>query len=96
MPESLQCLSCHIGTVKQTRATFSQWLDGQLIMLPNCVAWKCDICSALQYDDATIRRVELVVGSQIQRHQHAHPKPAKPNPMSRQATTPNGGEPSDG
>lgn len=68
MAESLQCRTCHIGIVKQTRVTFTEWLGEQLVMLPNCPARQCDVCGELEYDRATVRRVELLLGSQIQQY----------------------------
>lgn len=66
----VQCLNCRVGTLRLTRATYAQWHGQQLVLVPNVLARKCDVCGDFAYEDEALTRVELLLGSHIER-----PKP---------------------
>ena len=84
-PEAIQCLSCRIGTLRRGKATDAMWLGGQLVLVPNVAAWQCDVCGDFAYDDETLTRVELLLGSQIERPGPHRAHLARSGPSSRSA-----------
>ena len=95
-PESIACLNCHIGTLQRTRATYTQWLNGHLLVVPDVAAWRCDMCGDFAYDDEMLVRVELLLGSQIERRKLNRAQQHKRGQAALLPPTPNQGEPSDG
>ena len=68
MPHKLvQCLNCRIGTLRRGKATYAQPLGRKLVVVPNVSAWQCDVCGDFAYEDEVLVRVELLLGSQIER-----------------------------
>ena len=63
----VQCLNCRIGTLRRGKATYTQWFGDDLVLVPNVSAWQCDVCGDFAYEDETLARVELLLGSQIER-----------------------------
>lgn len=62
MDPTTQCEICHIGTRRPQKTTYTVWVDGQLILLPNVVAWVCDMCADAEYESETIEWLELLLG----------------------------------
>ena len=59
IPEFIQCLNCRIGTLRRGKATYAQWLDDQLVLVPNVSAWQCDVCGDFAYDEERRSRVRF-------------------------------------
>ncbi len=57
-----QCEICHIGTRHPQRTTYTVWVDGRLILLPNVTAWVCDVCADAEYESEAIEWLELLLG----------------------------------
>lgn len=94
---AIQCLNCRLGTLKLGSATYTQWLGSQLVLVPNVLAWQCDVCGDFAYDDETLTRVELLLGSQIERRKPATDRQSQAGSGSHSSTkTPSKGELSDG
>jgi YgiT-type zinc finger domain-containing protein len=57
------CNHCHIGSLEPHRATYTQWHDGQFIILPNVPARRCDFCGEVFFDNDAMIRLILLLGS---------------------------------
>ena len=44
-------------------ATYTSWLDGKLVVLPNVDGWLCDVCGEFLHDPEAVARTELLLGS---------------------------------
>jgi YgiT-type zinc finger domain-containing protein len=56
------CERCHIGSVKPHRATYSQWHDGEFVIVPGLAAWRCDFCGDIFFDSEDLDRLFLLLG----------------------------------
>jgi YgiT-type zinc finger domain-containing protein len=60
--ERFICPNCHMGHMDLRLTTYVQQYGGTLISVPNTPAWICDVCHARQFDDASIRWIEAMIG----------------------------------
>jgi len=49
--------------MKLTTTTFVQVFEGTLIHAPDTAAWQCDSCGETYFADATLRRIEALIGT---------------------------------
>lgn len=63
MTDNKQCETCHIGTLHAMQATYTSWIDDQLIIVPNIEAWLCDVCADFWHEPDAIARIEMLLGS---------------------------------
>ena len=73
-PDTIQCLNCRIGNLRQKDVTDAQWLGDQLVLVPNVTTWQCDVCGDFAYDDETLVRVDFLLGGSAGRSDLPHPK----------------------
>lgn len=92
MDNAIQCLNCRLGTLREARATHAQWLGEELVLVPGVAAWRCDVCGDFAYDDETLTRVELLLGSRIEQDGQSAAGESDPSASDR----PRKGEVSDG
>lgn len=59
------CSNCYIGSLQPGQTTLSCWLEGQLVVLPGISAERCDFCGEIFYDQDTMNRLTLLLGSEI-------------------------------
>lgn len=57
------CPACLVGRMRLTTTTYVQVYDGTLIHAPNTAAWQCDTCGETYFADATLRRIEALIGT---------------------------------
>ena len=62
MDSEMQCTVCHIGTRHERRATYTQWVEGQLALLPDVPVWVCDVCDDVEFDEESIAQLEMLLG----------------------------------
>ena len=60
--ERIICPNCHMGHLDLRLTTYVQQYGGTLISVPNTPAWVCDVCHERQFDDASIQRIEALIG----------------------------------
>jgi YgiT-type zinc finger domain-containing protein len=60
--EQFMCPNCHMGHMDLRLTTYVQQYGNTLISVPNTPAWICDVCHARQFDDASIQRIEALIG----------------------------------
>lgn len=82
-PDVIQCFSCRIGNLRRKEVTDGQLVGDQLILVPNVMAWQCDVCGDFAYDDETLTRVDFLLGSSMRRSgpsqlQHSRSGPGGP------------------
>ncbi len=80
------CPACLVGRMRLTTTTFVQVLDGTLIHAPNTTAWQCDTCGETYFADATLRRIEALIGT-------GGLPPNRHEPAPRESLTPPGEAP---
>jgi YgiT-type zinc finger domain-containing protein len=56
------CAVCHVGSLRPHRATYARWHEGQFVIRPGMLAWRCDFCGMTFYDDAALARLALLLG----------------------------------
>lgn len=56
------CSNCHIGTRHLQRVTLTYWAGDQLVLIPNKIAWVCDVCAETITDPAPIEELEHLLG----------------------------------
>ncbi len=66
------CDICHIGAMQPLTATYTAWLDGNLVVLPNVDGWMCDVCGEFVHDQETVTRTELLLGSRTRSVHDGH------------------------
>ena len=59
----MKCEFCRIGTLRAKTITYTRVYNDHLISMPNVTAWVCDVCGDLLYDQTTVLRLELLLGS---------------------------------
>ncbi len=75
------CDVCHIGTLRPRHTTYTRWLAGKLIIIPNILILVCDMCGEVTTDDESIRMLEDLIGTEDEVI-HGSTRPVEaPNPM---------------
>jgi hypothetical protein len=59
---SSTCPHCQIGNLHPTAETYSMVFGSSVLSAPNIPAWRCDICSYLEYDEDALMRLDLLIG----------------------------------
>jgi YgiT-type zinc finger domain-containing protein len=55
------CPFCHIGRIRQTFLTYTEWYDRRLVVIPNTPAQICDHCGEKVFDPAVIDRLQSLL-----------------------------------
>lgn len=63
----MSCEHCRIGHYQSILTPYIQWLDGQIMIIPNAPALSCDVCGYLEYDAAFIHKLNHLL-EQFSRH----------------------------
>jgi YgiT-type zinc finger domain-containing protein len=56
------CNVCH-GQVKQTTITYTQWIDGRVIVVENVPAWRCEQCGETYFDPQIVAKLQALIWS---------------------------------
>ena len=56
------CPVCHVGKLREKKATFTQVYDGQVIVMPNVSALVCDVCGERTMDPDTLLNLSGLLG----------------------------------
>lgn len=59
---SLTCPHCQIGKLRTAAETYTVVYGGTLLSAPDVPAWRCDICAYLEFDEASLWRLDLLLG----------------------------------
>jgi YgiT-type zinc finger domain-containing protein len=59
------CPTCHIGQMRETFATYTQWYEGQLIVAPNVPAQVCDYCDEIRYHPLVLERLNQLLWAEV-------------------------------
>lgn len=54
----MNCEYCHIGHIQSTLVPYLQWLEGQIMVIPNAPAFSCDICGYMEYDGDFVQKLD--------------------------------------
>lgn len=56
------CPHCQTGTLGLQRVVYARWYGPHFVTIPNFPGWLCDVCGSLEYDEAALEQVRLVLG----------------------------------
>jgi len=56
------CPACGVGKLTQTQRTYIHIYGGTLVHVPGVLAWRCDVCHLVIFDEIALGRIELLVG----------------------------------
>lgn len=56
------CPVCH-SKMEHQMTTFTQWVEGRLIVIENVPAWVCEQCGETFYDPDIVERIQNIVWS---------------------------------
>jgi hypothetical protein len=59
---SSTCPHCQIGNLHPVVETYSMVFGSSVLSAPDIPAWRCDICSYLEYDEDALMRLDLLIG----------------------------------
>lgn len=59
---SKSCNVCH-GELKQQVTTYTQWYEGQFIVIENVPAWVCGRCGETYYDPNVVEQIQSLIWS---------------------------------
>lgn len=59
------CLVC-TGKVEQQLINYTQWYEGQLIVIENVPAWVCMQCGETTFDPAVVERIQNLIWSKAE------------------------------
>lgn len=57
-----KCNICQ-GKLEQQITTYTQWYQGQLIVIENVPAWVCEQCGETYYDPDVVERIQSTIWS---------------------------------
>jgi hypothetical protein len=60
--ETFICPCCQIGHCHPGRVTYVAMADDQPVIVPDVLAWTCDVCQYREYDREAIRQLESLLG----------------------------------
>ncbi|RMH00391.1 MAG: YgiT-type zinc finger protein [Chloroflexi bacterium] len=55
------CEQCRIGRYRSTCATYVQWHEGQIMVIPNAPAYHCDVCGHFFYDNGFLSKLNYLL-----------------------------------
>jgi YgiT-type zinc finger domain-containing protein len=76
---SLACPHCQAGNLRLKRVVYARWYGRHFVTIPNFPSWVCDVCGGLEYDQAALEQVRLVLGREGATPAEAA-RPASPSP----------------
>jgi YgiT-type zinc finger domain-containing protein len=59
------CPSCHIGHLREERSTYTQWHEGQLVIVPNVPSQVCDYCGETSYHPVVLERLQQLLRADV-------------------------------
>jgi YgiT-type zinc finger domain-containing protein len=59
------CPICHIGQMREAHVTYTQWHEGQLIVVPNVPAQVCDYCDETHYHPVVLERLNQLLWAEV-------------------------------
>jgi len=59
------CPSCHVGHLREERSTYTQWHDGQLIIVPNVPSQVCDYCGETHFHPVVLERLHQLLWAEV-------------------------------
>jgi len=77
------CESCHIGSLQACRATYARWHDGQFVIVPGVLAWRCDFCGDTFYDTQALTRLAMLLGPESTLDDHRRWRATGPDDSRR-------------
>jgi len=66
-PETLTdvCPTCHVGQMRKAHTTYTQWHEGQLIVVPNVPSQVCDYCDEVHYHPVVLERLNQLLWADV-------------------------------
>lgn len=55
------CPACHVGHLHDERGTYTQWYEGQLVVVPNVPAQVCDYCGETHFHPVVLERLQQLL-----------------------------------
>jgi len=55
------CPICHVGYLRQEHSTYTQWHEGQLVVVPNVPAQVCDYCGEAHFHPVVVERLHQLL-----------------------------------
>ena len=55
------CPACHIGYLHDEHSTYTQWHEGQLIVVPQVPAQVCDYCGETHFHPVVLERLHQLL-----------------------------------
>lgn len=62
--EGYPCPRCTVGRCSPQQTTFAQLHHGQLLCIPNMLAFVCDVCHLAEFEPAALERLWLELGDE--------------------------------
>jgi len=59
------CPSCHIGHLREELSTYTQWHEGQLIVVPNVPSQVCDYCGEVHFHPVVLERLHQLLWAEV-------------------------------
>jgi hypothetical protein len=75
--QSIPCEHCRIGHSQQTAVPYIQWLNGQIVVMPDVPAASCDICGYMEYDAGFIQKLDHLLNQLSKPGSGSHAPPRK-------------------
>ena len=57
----MSCEHCRIGHYEDIFSPYIQWLEGQIMVIPNAPAYSCDICGYMEYDPHFMQKLNQLL-----------------------------------
>jgi len=61
------CPSCHIGHLCGAQSTYTQWHEGELIVVPNAPSQVCDYCGEIHFHPVVLERLHQLLWAKVGR-----------------------------
>jgi YgiT-type zinc finger domain-containing protein len=58
----MTCQQCLAGNLSLQRVVYARWYGGHFVTIPNFPSWVCDVCGSLEYDEAALEQVRMLLG----------------------------------
>ncbi len=59
------CPTCRVGQMREAHATYTQWYEGELIVVPNVPAQVCDYCDEVHYHPVVLERLNQLLWAEM-------------------------------
>lgn len=80
----MDCDICRFGQLQPHRSSFVGDIAGQIMVIPNAPAYKCDMCGHVEYDGAFLGQLQYVMDHLVETNDN-HPKPQRSSLRQRRA-----------